>query len=156
MQLTHPALDRLVAADDLARALSLMRPGELAVAMLRADGLTDAQIGHLLDIHPATVSARIAQARARIERSIPELRVFLDGRGSPSPRGTPHLSGRRAIFTPASLAKQWGVTPTTVRRWCVAGRFAGARRTESGRWCIPAEALAGFAPPGCRPSDHDP
>jgi DNA-binding CsgD family transcriptional regulator len=154
MQLTHPALDRLVAADNLAQALSLLRPGELAVAVLRADGLTDSQIGLLLDINPATVSARIARARARIVRAIPELRIFLDGRASPTTRRAPQLSGRRAVFTPAALAEKWGVTPTTVRRWCAEGRLPDAWRTESGRWRIPAEALLDFEPPAPRGGDR--
>ena len=154
MQLTHPALDRLIAAEELARALSLLQPGELAVAMLRADGLTDAQIGPLLDINPATVSVRLARARARIVRCIPELRVFLEGRVSPATRGAPQVSGLREVFTPAALAERLGVTPTTVRRWCAQGRLPDAWRTEAGRWRIPAEALRDFDPPAPRGGDR--
>jgi DNA-binding CsgD family transcriptional regulator len=154
MLLTHPALERLIAAEDLAHALALLQPGELAVAMLRADGLTDVQIGLLLDINPATVSARLARARARIVRCIPELRVFLDGRVSPATRGAPQVTGLRDVFTPAALAETWGVTPTTVRRWCAQGRLPDAWRTEAGHWRIPAEALRDFQPPASRGGDR--
>jgi excisionase family DNA binding protein len=154
MQLTHPVLERLIAAEDLARALALLRPGELAVAMLRADGLTDAQIGRLLDITPASVGARVSRARARIVRCIPELRVFLDGRVSPATRGAPQVSGLREVFTPAALAEKWGVTPTTVRRWCAEGRLPDAWRTDGGRWRIPAEAMRDFDPPARRGGDR--
>ena len=92
--LTHPALDRLVRHETLAHALSLMRPRELAVAALRADGLTDVQIAALLGITPKAVYARMMRARQRISADLPELRVVLDGRRSPHKRGEPHLTGR--------------------------------------------------------------
>jgi DNA-binding CsgD family transcriptional regulator len=94
MSLSHPSLDRLVRQDTLAQALALMRPRELAVAALRADGLTDRQIARLLGITPKTVSARMTRARQRIAQDLPELRVVLEGRRSPHKRGEAHLTGR--------------------------------------------------------------
>jgi hypothetical protein len=158
MMLSHPALDRLVASDLLDRALGLLRPHELAVAALRADGLTDPEIGALLDITPAAVSARMAAARLRIEQSMPELRVFLGGRQANAAPGAPQLTGWPTVYTPKSLAAQWCVSPTTVRRWCTQGRFPGAWRTGAGHWRIPADTLSEFQPPtppgGDRRSAH--
>jgi DNA-binding CsgD family transcriptional regulator len=94
MHLTHPVLDRLVRQETLAQALSAMRPRELVVAALRADGLTDVQIADLLGITPKAVYARMWRARQRIAADLPELRVVLDGRRSPHKCGEPHLTGR--------------------------------------------------------------
>jgi DNA-binding CsgD family transcriptional regulator len=94
MHLTHPALDRLVRQETLAQALSLMRPRELAVAALRADGLTDVQIAALLGISPKAVHARMRRAQQRIFEELPELRVVLDGRRSPHKCGEARLTGR--------------------------------------------------------------
>ena len=94
MSLSHPTLDRLVRQDTLAQALALMRPRELAVAALRADGLTDRQIAALLGITPKTVSARMMRARQRIAQDLPELRVVLEGRRSPHKPGEARLTGQ--------------------------------------------------------------
>ena len=94
MYLTHPILDHLVHQDTLIEALSLMRPRELAVAALRADGLTDVQIADLLGITPKAVYARMMRACQRISADLPELRAVLDGRRSPHKRGEAHLTGR--------------------------------------------------------------
>jgi DNA-directed RNA polymerase specialized sigma24 family protein len=94
MSLTHPALDRLVRQDTLAQALSLMRPRELVVAALRADGLTDRQIAVLLGITHKAFHARMMRARQRIAKDLPELRVVLEGRRSPHKRGEAHLTGQ--------------------------------------------------------------
>lgn len=154
MNILNPCLQRLVAAETLDQALCLMRPHELAVAILRADGLTDVQIADLLGLTPTAVNNRMTRARARILDAMPELEVFLADRRSPNSPSQAHLTGRRAVLTPGSLAAQWGVTPSTVRRWCAEGRFPRASRTESGRWRIPAESLIDFQRPAPRGGDH--
>ena len=48
------------------------------------------------------------------------------------------------------VAKRYGVTPATVRRWCRLGYLPGAERLGVGQratWAIPERALDGFEPP---------
>ncbi len=48
------------------------------------------------------------------------------------------------------VARRYGVTTMTVRRWCEAGLLLGARKEGIGKratWLIPESALEGFVPP---------
>ena len=50
----------------------------------------------------------------------------------------------------SEVAGRYGVTGTTVRRWCVSGLLPNARKFGDGRtapWVIPEADLAGFEPP---------
>lgn len=53
-------------------------------------------------------------------------------------------------LTVAEVAERYGVTPTTVGRWCQKGYLRGAFREVAGPtapWRIPAESLEDFEPP---------
>jgi excisionase family DNA binding protein len=146
MHLHHPALDRLLARDLLAEALALMKPGELAVAALRADGLTPAQIAELLGIDPTTVYRRLHNAQARIIHDLPELRPFLQDRAHPrcTDDPAPVSSAREGTLPPlttAQAARRLGITPLTVRTWCAEGRFPHAYKTPTNHWRIPQRDL---------------
>lgn len=41
-------------------------------------------------------------------------------------------------ITVSAAARVLGVDPSTVRRWCVAGRVPGAYTTPGGHWRLPA------------------
>ncbi|NLD73576.1 MAG: helix-turn-helix domain-containing protein [Chloroflexi bacterium] len=54
------------------------------------------------------------------------------------------------MLTTRDVALMFGVTTTTVRRWCDCGRLPGAEKVGEGyraTWVIPEEALEGFEPP---------
>ncbi|WP_374043712.1 helix-turn-helix domain-containing protein [uncultured Corynebacterium sp.] len=46
-------------------------------------------------------------------------------------------------LSPAEAGQQFpgGLSASTVREWCHAGRFPGAFQTPTGRWRIPASAV---------------
>lgn len=50
-------------------------------------------------------------------------------------------------LSPAEAGKLFpgGLAASTVREWCHAGRFLGAFQTPTGRWRIPASAVARVA-----------
>jgi DNA-binding CsgD family transcriptional regulator len=73
-------LDRLVARETFEEAISLLTPRELAVALLRLEGLNDDQIGHVLGIGRSSATKRIRRAAHRIASELPELRPFLKDR----------------------------------------------------------------------------
>lgn len=54
------------------------------------------------------------------------------------------------MLTTEDIAKRYGVTPKTARRWCRKGYLPGAERVGTGQratWVIPESALDGFEPP---------
>jgi excisionase family DNA binding protein len=163
--LSH-ALARLVEQDTFAEMLALLEPEELAVVALRLEGLSDAQIGALLDLDRIAVCWRIDQARLRIMQAMPELAVVLRDRRRPSQqlasqqvppleRGwlcrwdrdeNEPLHEEEAGLSTEDVAHLYGVTRSTVARWIRAGRFPHARRIGDGRgeYCIPEADLVGF------------
>jgi transcriptional regulator with XRE-family HTH domain len=174
----HP-LDQLVQRDTFGEVLALLEPGELVVAALRLEGLSDTQIGDLLGIGRAAVSRRMERARERIIRALPELAVVLRDRGQPrqkpprndtpplehgwlcrwtversraalvAPAGAPHAA---ADLTTRDVAQRYGVAPQTVTRWIRAGQFPHASRTggRRGDYRIPEGDLARLAVKGRR------
>jgi len=161
----HP-LDRLVAQDTLREILSLLEPGELVVAVLRLEGLSDTQISDLLGITRSTVGLRIQQARERLIQRLPELAPVLRDRRQPhqkppsnetpplehgwlcrwtddEPDPLPELT---ADLTTQDVADRYNVTTQAVTRWIRAGRFPNAYRLDGrrGDYRIPESDLAGF------------
>lgn len=62
------------------------------------------------------------------------------------------------MLTIADVAKRYGVTGQSVRRWCMAGLLPGAVKLGHGRrgtWAIPESALEGFTPPGARGGEEE-
>ncbi|MGQ9599768.1 MAG: helix-turn-helix domain-containing protein [Anaerolineae bacterium] len=160
MSIAHP-LDRLVQQDTFQEIIALLEPEELVVAALRLEGLSDAQIGALLDITREAVGLRLRRACQRIIQLKPDLAPLLRGRRQSRLRplvdsapplergwlcrealdGEKPLSEPTADWTVQEVARRYGVTPQTVRRWIRAGRFSGAYRLGGGqgRYRIPDE-----------------
>jgi len=74
------ALDRVVERETFAEILACLTPQELAVAALRLEGLSDAEIGILLGTSRQAVRQRLAKAQMRIIYTRPELAPALRGR----------------------------------------------------------------------------
>lgn len=146
-------LDRLVEREAFAEIVALLEPEELVVAVLRLEGLTDAQIGALLGVTRAGVSLRLRKAGRRIMAERPDLAPWLRGRqrrrvnaGRPGviPLGQGWLcSGRPAAeaLSVQETARWLDVSVGTVRRWIEVGHFPGAYRAlgSRGDFRIPEE-----------------
>ena len=76
----NPPLDRLVARERVAQILDALTPAELVVALLRAEGLTDEQIGGFLGVECTVVRQRMKRARRRIGRHVPGAAGLIEGR----------------------------------------------------------------------------
>lgn len=156
--LTHP-LDRLIEREAFAEIVASLGPGELLVAALRLEGLTDRQIGALLGVTRATVSYRLQQARRRIMAERPDLAPWLRGRqrgranggrlgGQPLARGwlcrQPPATDALSVH---EAARRLGVSVGTVCRWVRDGRFPGAYRASGvrGDLRIPEEDVSAVA-----------
>lgn len=77
-------LERLIWQDTLAEILDLMTPYELIIAVLRLEGLTDAEIGEMLGTHRGAVAQHMLDLQEWIVRRKPELASFLSSRQRPS------------------------------------------------------------------------
>jgi DNA-directed RNA polymerase specialized sigma24 family protein len=140
MDETHP-LERLVLEESFAEIVARLQPEELFLAALRLEGLSDVQIGALLDVEPEAVGRCLRRAAGRIAREQPDLAPLLRGRRQPPldlPRGALPL-GRGwlglaleagAVLTSGQAAARCGVTACTVRRWIYGGRLARARQLD--------------------------
>ena len=82
-------LDILAWRETMAEVLAAFRPCELVIVALRLEGLSDTQIGELLDIHRNTVRRRMQKAQERIAREIPEAASLLSGRKRSAGVGLP-------------------------------------------------------------------
>lgn len=78
--ISSEALDRVVERETFAEILVCLTPQELAVAALRLEGLSDAEIGTLLGMSRQAVRQRLAKAQLRIIYTRPELAPALRGR----------------------------------------------------------------------------
>jgi DNA-directed RNA polymerase specialized sigma24 family protein len=76
----NPPLERLVRSELVADILEALTPAELVVALLRAEGMSDGEIGQFLDIGQWVVRQRMIRARARIEQAVPGGARLLEGR----------------------------------------------------------------------------
>ena len=76
----NPPLDHLVRRERLAEILRALTPAELVVALLRAEGMSDAEIGDFLAIERWVVRQRMIRARARIGQIGPGMVRMLEGR----------------------------------------------------------------------------
>jgi predicted DNA-binding transcriptional regulator AlpA len=160
------ALERLVEQDTCAEMLALLEPEELVVASLRLEGLSDLQIGALLDTDSRSVAECMDRVRLRIMEALPELAPFLRGRQCPGhwpvSRQSPPLErgwlcgwaeGRDEAppdpgLRAQDVAQRYGVTVQTVCRWVREGRFPNAYRVtvDRGAYRIPEKDLNGFQP----------
>jgi DNA-directed RNA polymerase specialized sigma24 family protein len=73
-------LSGLLRADMLAEILKLLTAEEAVVAVLRLQGLPDAEIAAMLGLARSTVTTRMIEARKRIARELPEAASWLEGR----------------------------------------------------------------------------
>jgi len=154
----HP-LDRLIRQETFAEMIALFERDEMAIVILRLEGLNDSQIGAVLDLSRTAVSWRMDQARARIAAALPELAADLRDRGQP-----PRQPSQQAMLpldrgwicngedeedvwadiepdlSAVEVADRYGVSRRTVVRWIRAGRFPHAYLLDvsSGEYRIPA------------------
>jgi DNA-directed RNA polymerase specialized sigma24 family protein len=73
-------LDWLIAQETVREILETLAPGQLVVAALRMEGLSNEQIADLLGITHQAVNSRMVKARRRLARELPELAVMIEGR----------------------------------------------------------------------------
>lgn len=156
-------LQRLIERETLAEITERLTEKEMAVALLRLEGLSDPQIGAMLELTRAGVSLRIQEAIRRISAEVPELAPVLEGRQicrrwqaepvvpleigwllardaegeAPPPDMAVGLSVRDA-------AHYCDVSSATLRRWLHSGRFPNAYRLPNSRceYRIPWEDVA--------------
>lgn len=76
----NPPLDRLVARERVAEILEALTPAELVVALLRAEGMSDEEVGAFLGVGGAVVRQRMIRARRRIRREVPGAARMMEGR----------------------------------------------------------------------------
>lgn len=151
-------LDRLVARETFEEGIHLLTPRQLAVALLRLEGLTDYQIAHLLGIQRSSATKRIRSAAERIASEVPELRSFLKDRRQAGrthtieheplehgwlctdSAGLTERPGVDPYLTSTQAATVLGVHPNTIVHRCNQGHYPAARR-DGTRWRVPASAL---------------
>lgn len=151
VMLTNPILVRVIDRESFREIITRLTPKQLVVAVLRADGLNDREIGWLLGLGRQTVSARMRKAAQDIGRD-PELAPYVAGRTKCKWRVHPH----DAIENPrvegdlgtGEVAKLFEVSRRTVFDWIRDGRLPNAYQTPTGRWRVPAGDLKGLEPPG--------
>jgi excisionase family DNA binding protein len=143
--------------------LDVFRPFDLVIAILRMEGLTGTEIGEMLALDPSAIWRRVEQVKARAIEEVPELRVDLSarrwrrnkecpGEGPPLERGWIRrwlVDGyglrpeAQAGLTTTQVARHYGVSTSTVRRWIQAGRFPHAYQLDNRRkeYRVPAHDL---------------
>ena len=134
----NPVLDRLIEQETFARIIAKLTPCEMAVALLRADGMDDQEIADALGITRSGVQARIKQAMTRIASQMPEGACLLAGR-SRFNTASRHLTfpGEGDMLPCPEVARLLSCSNQTIRNWIAAGRFPGARQVGRGLWLIP-------------------
>lgn len=138
----NPCLDRLVERETFAQMIALLKPAELAVAALRADGLDDVEIAAALGISRQRVSQRIQAARERILAALPEAAYLLEGRERLN-SARPLLNGAEPgeWLTVPQAAEILQLHRESVRARLRTGRYPRARRDARGQWLIPLADL---------------
>ena len=76
----NPLLERVVGREAVAEILEALTPCELVVALLRAEGMSDGEIGEFLGIGREAARQRMVRARRRIGRSVPGMARMVEGR----------------------------------------------------------------------------
>jgi len=76
----NPLLEGVVGREAVGEILEALTPCELVVALLRAEGMSDREIGEFLGIERGTVRRRMVRARMRIGRVVPGMAGALEGR----------------------------------------------------------------------------
>jgi excisionase family DNA binding protein len=155
-------LQRLIERETFEEIIQQLTCDEMAVALLRLEGLSDPQIGAVLGLTRAAVSLRMQEAMRRIAAETPELAPVLEGRqishkwqAEPMPpleAGWLLAPGAGGEELPPDVpmglrvrdaAYYCGVSSGTLRRWLREGRFPNAYRLPDGRreYRIPWEDL---------------
>ena len=76
----NPPLERVVGREAVVESLEALTPCELVVALLRAEGMSDGEIGECLGIGRVAVRQRMVRARGRIGRKVPGVARMVEGR----------------------------------------------------------------------------
>ena len=76
----NPPLERVAGREAVGEILEALTPCELVVALLRAEGMSDGEIGEFLGIGRWTVRQRMVRARRRIGRRVPGMARMVEGR----------------------------------------------------------------------------
>jgi excisionase family DNA binding protein len=139
--------------------MALFEPEELVIAILRLEGLSDTQIGAVLDLSRTAIGWRMDQARARIAAALPELADDLRDRVQPSRQPSQEAmlplergwicngeeeedmwADAEPDLTATEVADLYGISRRTVQRWIRAGRFPHAYLVDEsgGEYRIPA------------------
>ncbi len=142
-----------MARETFAEMLEVFRPFDLVIATLRTEGLSGTEIGEVLALDPSAIWRRVEQVKARVIDEVPELKSDLSarrwrrykechGEGPPLERGLIRrwlVDGRgvwpesKRDLTTAQVARHYGVSTSTVRRWVQAGRFPHAYQLDNRR-----------------------
>ena len=73
-------MERVMGREAVGEILEALTPCELVVALLRAEGMSDGEIGEFLGIGREATRQRMVRARRRIGRVIPGVAGVLEGR----------------------------------------------------------------------------
>ena len=84
----HP-LDRLIQRELVMRILQRLTPQERAIAHLRLQGLSDAEIGQQLGLKRISITQRMARAQQRTIDQLPSAAYLLEGRKHQTSRRQP-------------------------------------------------------------------
>lgn len=102
------ALERVIERETFAEILACLTPEELAVAALRLEGLSDAEIGALLGTSRQAVRQRLTKAQARIAYTRPDLAPALRGRCLSNGEAVPATT---RLLEPRPLEHGWLCDP---------------------------------------------
>jgi hypothetical protein len=127
----HPGPDELCSGERVGEILDVLDPIDTLIGLLRAQGLSDTQIGAELGISRQAVWARMDLARKRIVTALPELRVALDGRRHGGQDHAGHSGGAASV---AWVADRFGVARCTVSRRLPGGPAVAGAPVGAGRF----------------------
>ena len=124
----NAALERLCSEDTMREILEAMTPGQLCVAALRWDGMSDKEISAALGIGRAAVCARMRTARALVLARLPDLASTLGGRDKRPGRSRPKRVTREMRYeqlaemalqgmAPQAMADELGLSTRMVLRY---------------------------------------
>ena len=76
----NPLLERVAGREAVVEILEALTPCELVVALLRAEGMSDGEIGEFLGIGREATRQRMVRARRRISCTVPGMARLVEGR----------------------------------------------------------------------------